>query len=61
MANAREREMARLYMEAVSLIIKLANKIRQEECPNAELHLQAVKDFLERNELYEDGVKGLLK
>lgn len=48
-------------MEAVQLIIKLANKIRQEECPNAQLHLQAVKDFLERNELYEDGVKGLLK
>ena len=42
MANAREREMARLYMEAVQLIIKLANKIRQEGCPNAELHMQAV-------------------
>ena len=61
MSSAKEREMARLYMEAVQLIIKLANKIRQEECPNAQLHLQAAKDFLERNELYEDGVKGLLK
>lgn len=61
MSSAKEREMARLYMEAVQLIIKLANKIRQEECPNAQLHLQAAKDFLERNELYEDGVKGLLR
>ena len=61
MANGKEREMARLYMEAVQLIIKLANKIKQEEYPNSQLHLQAVKDFLERNELYEDGVKGLLK
>lgn len=61
MGSAREREMARLYMEAVQLIIKLVNKLKQENCPNAQLHLQAAKDFLERNELYEDGVKGLLR
>ena len=61
MANAREREMAKLYMEAVQLIIKLANKIRQEECPNAQPSFTRSKGFLERNELYEDGVKGLLK
>lgn len=61
MMTAREREMARLYMEAIGLIVKLTNKIKHEECPNAQEHLQAAQDFLERNELYQDGINGLLK
>lgn len=55
------KEMAKLYMEAVSLVIKLNNKLKQEEVPNAELHIQAADDFLERNTLYQKGVEGLLK
>ena len=55
------KEMAKLYMEAVSLIIKLNNKLKQEEVPNAQLHIQAADDFLERNILYQKGVEGFLK
>lgn len=55
------KEMAKLYIEAVGLIIKLNNKLKQEEVPNAELHIQAADDFLERNTLYQKGVEGLLK
>lgn len=55
------KEMAKLYMEAVSLVIKLNNKLKQEEVPNAELHIRAADDFLERNTLYQKGVEGLLK
>jgi hypothetical protein len=55
------KEMAKLYMEAVGLVIKLNNKLKQEEVPNAELHIKAADDFLERNTLYQKGVEGLLK
>lgn len=55
------KEMAKLYMEAVGLVIKLNNKLKQEDVPNAELHIQAADDFLERNTLYQKGVEGLLK
>ena len=55
------KEMAKLYMEAVSLIIKLNNKLKQEEIPNASLHIQAADEFIERNTLYQKGVEGFLK
>lgn len=54
------KELAKLYMEAVSLIIKLNNKLKQEEVPNAELHIKAANDFLDRNVLYQKGVEGML-
>lgn len=55
------KEMAKLYMEAVGLIIKLNNKLKQEEVPNSELYIQAADDFLDRNVLYQKGVEGFLK
>lgn len=55
------QEMAKLYMEAVALVIKLSNKIRQEEVPGTELHLAAAREFLERNQLYVRGGEGWLK
>lgn len=55
------KEMAKLYIEAVGLVIKLNNKLKQEEVPNASLHIQAADEFLERNTLYQKGVEGLLK
>ena len=55
------KEMAKLYMEAVGLVIKLNNKLKQEEVPNASLHIQAADEFLERNTLYQKGVEGLLR
>lgn len=55
------KEMAKLYMESVSLVIKLNNKLKQEEVPNAELNIRAADDFLERNTLYQKGVEGFLK
>lgn len=55
------REMAKLYMEAVSLVIKLNNKLKQEEVPNSELHIKAAEDFIKRNTLYQRGVEGFLK
>lgn len=55
------KEMAKLYIEAVGLIVKLNNKLKQEDVPNAQLHIQAADDFLERNTLYQKGVEGLLK
>lgn len=55
------KEMAKLYIEAVGLIIKLNNKLKQEEVSNAELHIKAADDFLERNVLYQKGVEGFLK
>ncbi|MCH5201887.1 MAG: hypothetical protein J1F17_01645 [Oscillospiraceae bacterium] len=61
MINGREREMARLYLEAVSIIIKLYNKMRSEDVPDSHLYLELAKDFIERNELYKDGINGLLQ
>lgn len=55
------KEMAKLYIEAIGLIIKLNNKLKQDEVPNAQLHIQAADDFLERNTLYQKGVEGFLK
>lgn len=55
------KEMAKLYIEAVGLVIKLNNKLKQEEVPNASLHIQAADDFIERNTLYQKGVEGFLK
>lgn len=55
------QEMARLYMEAVGLVVKLSNKIRQEELPNRELYLAAAEEFIKRNYLYIRGVEGMLK
>lgn len=59
--NEINQEMAKLYMEAVGLVIKLNNKLKQEEVPNAELHIKAAEAFLERNVLYQKGVEGMLK
>lgn len=55
------KEMAKLYIEAVGLVIKLNNKLKQKEVPNASLHIQAADEFLERNTLYQKGVEGLLR
>lgn len=41
-----------LYVEAVGLLIKVSHKLKQTETPDAQLHLQAVADFLHKNELY---------
>lgn len=55
------QEMAKLYIEAVGLVIKLNNKLKQEEVPNSSLHIKAADNFLKRNILYQKGVEGLLK
>lgn len=55
------QELAKLYMEAVGLVIKLNNKLKQEDVPNAELHIKAADDFIKRNTLYQRGVEGFLK
>lgn len=59
--NNINKEMAKLYIEAVGLVIKLNNKLKQDDVPNAEIHIQAADEFLERNTLYQKGVEGLLK
>lgn len=55
------KDMAKLYIEAVGLVIKLNNKLKQEDVPNAELHIQAADEFIKRNTLYQKGVEGFLK
>lgn len=54
-------ELAKLYIEAVGLVVKLNNKLKQEEVSGAELHISAAEDFLKRNVLYQKGVEGMLK
>lgn len=41
-----------LYVEAVGLLIKTAHKLKQSEVTDAQLHLQAVQEFLQKNTLY---------
>ena len=55
------QEMVKLYLEAVGLVIKLNNKLKQENVPDSELHIKAADDFLQKNIFYQRAVEGLLK
>lgn len=59
--NDINQELVKLYLEAVGLVIKLNNKLKQEDVPNSTLHIQAANNFLNRNVLYQKGVEGMLK
>lgn len=53
-------EMAKLYLEASGLIIKLSNFIKVNELPNSEIYLKAANDFINRNSFYKIAVNGFI-
>lgn len=53
--------MERYYGDKPEMAWVDINKLKQEEVPNAQLHIKAADDFIERNTLYQKGVEGLLK
>ena len=42
-------EMAKLYLEASELIIKLSHFIKVNELPNSKIYLDAANNFINRN------------
>ena len=53
-------EMARLYLEAAGLVVKLTNFIKVSEIPNSKIYLDAANNFIHRNAFYEVAVNGFL-
>lgn len=60
MSNVNQ-EMAKLYMEAIGLIIQLTNKLKYDADPSSALHIEAAEEFIKKNTFYIKGVEGLLK
>jgi len=50
--DALSKELLKNYLEALGLLIKLHNKLKNEGALDAENHLAASKEFIERNNLY---------
>lgn len=53
-------EMAKLYLEASGLIIKLSNFIKVNEIPNSKIYLDAANNFINRNSFYKVAVNGFI-
>lgn len=53
-------EMAKLYLEASELIVKLSNFIKVNELPNSKLYLEAANNFIKRNSFYKVAVNGFV-
>lgn len=54
--NPVNRELIRLFLEASGLVIKLANKLENANIKDSDLHLAAAKDFIHRNQLYNQAL-----
>lgn len=53
-------EMAKLYLEAAGLVVKLTNFIKVSEIPNSKIYLDAANDFINRNSFYKIAVNGFI-
>lgn len=53
-------EMAKLYLEAAGLVVKLTNFIKVSEIPNSKIYLAAANDFIKRNAFYKIAVNGFM-
>lgn len=53
-------EMAKLYLEAAGLVVKLTNFIKVSEIPNSKIYLDAANDFINRNAFYKVAVNGFM-
>lgn len=53
-------EMAKLYLEAAGLVVKLTNFIKVSEIPNSKIYLDAANNFINRNAFYEIAVNGFM-
>lgn len=51
------KELTDLYLEAVGLVIKLVNKLKYEHCKDAENHIAAAEEFINKNDLYRKIIK----
>ncbi|MGN0913050.1 MAG: hypothetical protein ACI4OE_07130 [Alphaproteobacteria bacterium] len=54
MQNPANKELVRLFLEASGLVVKLTHLIEHNDVPNAQNHLDAAHDFMERNQLYAE-------
>ncbi|MDY6310440.1 MAG: hypothetical protein SPL72_04095 [Cyanobacteriota bacterium] len=53
-------EMAKLYLEASGLVVKLTNFIKISEIPNSKIYLEAANNFINRNTFYKIAVNGFI-